>query len=104
MLKASTGERILHFIEPDDRAAGNPQRQVLFMRPGVALEPGTRYIVAMRNLKDESNNDVVAEVVFESLRDSIATTIPAIEKRRVAAAVIRVEGEDSQCDELIALR
>ncbi len=82
LIKASTGERVLHWIEPDARSVGNPQRQVLFLRPGIALDPGTRYIVAMRELRDPSDAPVVAEPVFAALRDQTETTNPNVTKRR----------------------
>jgi hypothetical protein len=68
LMKADTGERILHFLEIDARAEGLeiPGRQVVFLRPGLSLEPGERYIVAMRDLKTAANTDVVAEAAFAS--------------------------------------
>ena len=50
-IDADTGERVLHWLELDAHADGNPARQALIMRPGISLIPGHRYIVAMRNLK-----------------------------------------------------
>jgi pimeloyl-ACP methyl ester carboxylesterase len=82
LLDAGTGERIIHFIEPDARAVGNLPRQILFLRPGKSLTPGHRYIVAMRNLKDGGGNDVVSEAAFAALRDGIVTGNPAIDARR----------------------
>ena len=84
LLDADTGERILHFIEPDGHAQGNLPRQTLFMRPGKSLAPGHRYVVAMRNLKDANGAAVVAEAAFAALRDGRPTLIPAIESRRAA--------------------
>ncbi|MCH7708383.1 MAG: hypothetical protein IH884_07820 [Myxococcales bacterium] len=85
LIDADTGERILHFLEPDGRAAGNPQRQALVMRPAVSLVPGHRYIVAMRQLVDLVGGDVEPEPVFRALRDGKTTTIAAVEARRAAA-------------------
>lgn len=84
LMKADTGERILHFLELDARATGPqiPGQQVVFLRPGVSLEPGERYIVAMRNLKTAANTDVVAEPAFAALRDDTPTNDLAIEERR----------------------
>jgi pimeloyl-ACP methyl ester carboxylesterase len=82
LIDADTGERILHFIEVDANAEGDPERQVVFLRPGRSLTPSHRYIVAMRNLKDPSGNDVQAEAAFAALRDGQLTTIPAVESRR----------------------
>jgi hypothetical protein len=81
LLDADTGERIIHFIEPDARAA-DPARQVLFMRPGKSLTPSHRYIVAMRNLIHPDGSMVEPEPVFAVLRDNRPTTIDAVAQRR----------------------
>ena len=84
LMRADTGERILHWLEVDGRATGAniPDRQVVFLRPGESLVPGERYIVAMRNLKAANGDDIVAEAAFDALRDNELTGIPAIENRR----------------------
>ncbi|MFQ5665718.1 MAG: hypothetical protein ACE5I7_04730 [Candidatus Binatia bacterium] len=82
LVDADTGERILHFIEPDARAADNPDRQVLFLRPGESLTPGHRYIVAVRNLMHSDGTPVTAAPAFAALRDGRPTDIDAIESRR----------------------
>jgi hypothetical protein len=84
LLDADTGDRVLHFLEKDARANSNPQRQVLFMRPGKSLVPGHRYVVAMRNLKTASGADIVAEPAFAALRDGVLTVNPGVESRRAA--------------------
>jgi len=84
ILRADTGERVIHFLEVDGRATGGqiPGRQALFLRPGKSLEPGTRYIVAVRNLKALDTTDVVAEAAFAALRDGTPTADAATEARR----------------------
>ncbi|GIW41511.1 MAG: hypothetical protein KatS3mg076_2088 [Candidatus Binatia bacterium] len=82
LLDAETGERILHFIEPDIRAADNPKRQVLFLRPATSLRPARRYVVAFRNLRHPDGSPVEAEPVFAALRDRRPSSIPALEARR----------------------
>ncbi|MCP4004505.1 MAG: hypothetical protein GY725_09950 [bacterium] len=82
LIDAGTGERILHFLEPDARAAGSPSRQALVMRPGKSLTPGSRYIVAMRNLTATGGGAVTAENPFQKLRDSVVTGDSSIEDRR----------------------
>ncbi len=81
LLDATTGERILHFIEPDARAT-NPLRQILFLRPARLLVPGHRYVVAMRNLVAPNGDAVVAEPAFAALRDGVASGDPNVEARR----------------------
>jgi hypothetical protein len=88
LIDAESGEHILHFIENDARAAGNPDRQVLFLRPGRSLLPGHRYIVAMRNLRHSDGTAVEAEAPFAALRDNRPTDIAGIESRRAAFADI----------------
>jgi len=84
LLRADTGERILHFLELDARATGGnvPGRQALFLRPAESLVPGERYIVALRNLTAPGGAAVAPEAAFAALRDNVVTGIPAIEARR----------------------
>ena len=82
LLDADTGARILHWLELDARANGNPARQALVMRPARSLTPGHRYIVAMRDLTAPGGVPVVAEPPFLALRDAMITANPAIEERR----------------------
>jgi hypothetical protein len=84
LIDADTGDRVLHWLELDARAAGSIARQALVMRPGASLIPGHRYIVAMRSLKTASGEDVVAERAFAAFRDRLPSTIDAIETRRAA--------------------
>ncbi len=84
LLDADTGERVLHWVELDSRAAGNPARQVLFLRPGKSLTPGHHYIVAVRNLVDPLGEPVKPELAFRALRDRLFSTIPALEARRAS--------------------
>ncbi|MBI4517868.1 MAG: hypothetical protein HY699_18835 [Deltaproteobacteria bacterium] len=82
LLDADSGERILHFAETDARAADDPGRQVLFLRPGKSLTPGHRYLVAARNLRHPDGSPVQAEPVFAALRDRRPTDIAAVASRR----------------------
>jgi hypothetical protein len=82
LLDVDTGERVLHWVELDARAEGNPARQALFLRPGKSLVPGHRYIVAVRRLRDPDGNPVKPEPAFRALRDRDPSTIPALEQRR----------------------
>ena len=82
LIDTQTGERVLHFLEVDARADGNPARQSLVMRPGRALTPGRRYIVAIRDLVEVGGAPIEAEAPFAALRDDRPTTIAALESRR----------------------
>jgi len=69
LLDATTGERILHFTETDPNAADDAQR-VLFIRPLVRLHNGTRYVVALRNLKNKAGAPHTVPAGFRKLRDA----------------------------------
>jgi len=81
LIDAETGERILHWVELD-ALAEDPARQALFLRPSIVLEPGRRYIVAVRGLVAPNGRRVKPEPVFRALRDRSPTTIDAVEERR----------------------
>jgi hypothetical protein len=81
LMKAGSGERILHWLELDARATTTPRR-ALVLRPGVALEPATRYIVAIRGLKTPTGATVQPEAAFAALRDGTGVGIAAIDARR----------------------
>ncbi|MCK6554617.1 hypothetical protein L6Q96_08575 [Candidatus Binatia bacterium] len=78
---ANPPQRVLHFIETDARAT-DPDRQVIFLRPGRSLTPGHRYVVAARNLRHADDSAVSAEPVFAALRDGRPSDIPAVNARR----------------------
>jgi hypothetical protein len=82
LIDADSGEHILHFVENDAHAEGNPERQVLFLRPGRSLKPSHHYIVAMRDLEHPDGTPVESEPPFAVLRDRRPTTIAALEARR----------------------
>jgi hypothetical protein len=81
LLDVETGRRVLHWVELDARET-DPARQILFLRPGRALEPGHRYVVAVRGLVGPDGSPVEPEPVFRALRDGAPTTIPEVEARR----------------------
>lgn len=64
---------IPHWAELDQRAAPtekiDPATQILMLRPGVILDYGTRYIVAIRNLKDTKGGKVARAPAFQALID-----------------------------------
>ncbi len=81
LLDADTGERVLHFIENDARAA-DPARRITFLRPARILTPGHRYIVAVRRLVAPDGSLVQPEEPFRLLRDALPAEDPRIESRR----------------------
>lgn len=81
LIDAVTGERIHHWVETDVRAE-DPARQTLVLRPGQALEPGRRYIIAVRDLVDVTGSVIEPEPAFAALRDGRPTDIEPLEARR----------------------
>lgn len=70
--------RIPYFVELDQRANApgdtlDPATQVLFVRPGVVLDYGKRYVVAFRNLKDTQGKAMPRSAAFQALLDGKAT-------------------------------
>lgn len=68
LLRADTGERVLHMAELDPRPA-DPAERALLIRPLVRLEEETRYVVALRGLRDPTGEPVPAPAGFAGLRD-----------------------------------
>jgi len=56
----------------------------LMIRPMINLTEGHRYIVALRNLKDSSGNDLMALPEFQVCRDSVPSLIPQVTARCAA--------------------
>ncbi len=96
------GRRVNHWIENDARVR-NPSRRVTFLRPGEALLPGHRYVVAVRNLVDGSGAAVEAEPVFAAIRDGRPSDIPAVEetRRRLEPLLRRLAAQGVAREELI---
>ena len=74
-------ERVVHWVE-QDRVAARESERVLYMRPGVILEPDTRYVVAFRDLTTTSGTRVQASDAFAALRDGVRTRDARVELRR----------------------
>ena len=73
--------RIPHFAELDLNEE-DPAEQTLFLRPGVILEEGTRYVVAFRGLEDTDGNDIEPSEGFQKLLDGTTGDDPALEPRQ----------------------
>jgi hypothetical protein len=76
IMKAATGERVIHFAEMDANTTDVTKR-ALIIRPGRRLEDGTRYIVAIRNLVDTNGTPIRARLAFRALRDALPGTVVA---------------------------
>ena len=93
IIDAETGEHILHFTELDlsqhNLFGGQPTPStsptpapMLLMRPGIRLKEATRYIVAIRGLKDPQGNPIQPRHAFQILRDNLDTPVQTINARR----------------------
>lgn len=81
IIDAASGAHILHFSELDVQASSTAT-QMFLMRPGIRLHDATRYIVAIRGLKDPQANPILAPRAFQILRDNLSTPVQAINARR----------------------
>jgi hypothetical protein len=82
LVKEKTWDRVPVLAENDLTAADDKQRS-LIIRPLVALEPSTGYVVILRDLlKNLAGETHRANPAFVALRDGIETAVPEIEKQR----------------------
>lgn len=70
ILEAATGRRVLHMAELDPRAK-DATRRTLVIRPLERLAEDTRYVVAIRGLRDPSGAALAPPEGFRRLRDGI---------------------------------
>ena len=77
ILEAETGRRVVHFAELDARDVPDDQR-ALEIHPWERLAPQTRYIVAIRRLRDEEGNPIPPGEGFALLRDGEAEGHPVL--------------------------
>ena len=104
IINADTGERLAHWVDLDeyvvqaklrvDAMEEQPeftinrnieelrQEQALMLRPAVRPEDATRYIVAIRNVRDGDGALVPPSDGFRALRDDEPSDDPVIESRR----------------------
>jgi hypothetical protein len=87
LIEAETGTRIPHFAELDMSNSDDANR-ALMIRPVVHLKDSTRYIVAIRNVKDAANTSLPPSEVFQALRDDLPHADVSVERRRALYADI----------------
>ena len=68
-------ERVPCFAELDPMGAWDGEA-MLFIRPAVILEPGTRYIVALRDLVRRDGTAITPSIAFQALRASQTADTP----------------------------
>ena len=81
IVNTATLEHNLLFAELDANATIESER-TLIIHPAVNLAEGTRYIVALRNMKDSSGTLLTPNPDFVAYRDATPTGDPAKEARR----------------------
>src|SRR5205823_6624521 len=81
LVNASTLAHHLMFVELDANATTTANRS-LIIHPAVNLDEATRYIVALRNMKDSSGTVLTPNADFLAYRDNIPTGDPVKEGRR----------------------
>ncbi|HET6416166.1 MAG TPA: hypothetical protein VFG22_07700 [Polyangiales bacterium] len=107
ILNTKTGERLAHWVDLDEyvveakrrlddgKEPPDPknfeitreleeleQEQALMLRPAIRPEDATRYIVAIRNVRDDAGEPVAPSPGFQALRDDAPSDDPVIESRR----------------------
>ncbi|MBL8681091.1 MAG: hypothetical protein JNK05_18050 [Myxococcales bacterium] len=77
---AQTLRRIPYYAELDSQEP-DPTKKILFIRPAVLLKEGTRYVIALRNLRNRGGAPIAPSAAFRALRDRTAMTDPALAPR-----------------------
>jgi hypothetical protein len=124
IVNATTAEKVLHFAELDPRPETDDRRAIV-IRPIVRLEPGERYIVAIRRLVDPSGAPIEPPEGFRRIRDgetsgdevlgSVATryaaaVFPTLEAAGVAREELQlawdftVRTEDNATSDMLAVQ
>lgn len=104
LIDAETGRRVLHLAELD-RSGGMEQNdadRALILRPLERLENATRYIVAVREVRDSDGEPLAPSDAFAALRDDAASDEASVEERRSLYAGIfeRLEAAGVERDTL----
>lgn len=117
ILNAATGERLAHWVDLDeyvvqaklrvDAGEEKPaftidrdiqklrQEQALMLRPAIRPDDATRYIVAIRNVRDGDGELVAPSPGFQALRDDVPSDDEVIESRRAHFEAIFAALEDA---------
>ncbi len=82
IVNAATGARVPCFAELDHWPDIQSDRVPLYVRPAVRLEPGTRYAVGLRGLRDPDGAVIEPSPFFRALRDGLPLEGSDVEARR----------------------
>jgi hypothetical protein len=81
VIDAETGKRWPIWAEIDSNAT-NPREAALLIHPAKNFAAEHRYIVALRNLKDATGEEIEAPAGFRYYRDHLPSSEPVINRRR----------------------
>ncbi len=81
ILDMTTGQLVPHWTDVD-RSTPDEIERTLLLHPAVPLVDNTRYVVAIRGVKDGSGADIPPSAAFAALRDGGAFDHPSIDARR----------------------
>ena len=73
ILNTKTGQRHPFWSELDSHPGATDDRRALILRPARNYDEGTRYIVALRNMRDASGEIIQPGAAFKAYRDRTAT-------------------------------
>lgn len=101
LMEAETGELIPHFVDID-QSHDDDEMRIFMLRPVVALKDTTRYIVAIRDVKNRDGEVIEPSEAFVALRDGKSSDEIAVKLRRDHYADIfsRLEGAGIPKDNL----
>jgi hypothetical protein len=81
VIDAATGKRWPIWVEIDSHAK-DPSKALLEIHPAVNFASGHNYIVALRNLRNASGEEIEAPAAFRYYRDDVPSDQPEINARR----------------------
>jgi hypothetical protein len=97
LINTRTGQRHPYWAELDANAT-SPARQALIIRPARNFDESTRYVVALRNLRDAAGNPVPQNPVYAALTQPTPPADPALVRRweyaQRALSSLRAAGVD----------
>lgn len=80
-VSGSTVRRVPYWVERDSLDQDS-SRPTVFVRPAEILKEATRYVVALREIKDQSGNVIPPSPAFARLRDGKTASIAALRDRQ----------------------
>ncbi len=81
IVDVETGERVPHWVERDV-FGGQPDRELLVLRPARPMRHGATHVVGIRGLVDADGQPVQAPAGFAALRDAQLSEDPDLESQR----------------------